>query len=238
MLPLPKGKGGDSMPTEQPANGGNDTASSWCRYDFDTSGRRSVLRVRTPVGSRPAWSPSCETDTSGRLPGEPPCLVVRLPAQRTPMADGDTGEVTLTDLLAQISKAKATLTPRPATAASISPRQRSSSRTLTPIGVVRYVTQFTAGRLFDDTVKILRPLQFNLWDEGRVLAPPRTWPSQGSAAVEFHDTARQGLPEWLPTNSRKGKCFPPAPRLPRACSRPKSRGATPRPRMVSIAAAS
>jgi len=76
----------------------------------------------------------------------------------------------------------------------------------------------------DNEMWYLRPQQLNLWEEKRILAPERTFPTGpcGTARAEFHDAKRQGLPHWKPGGGkhRGERCFadPPPLRSARASS--------------------
>jgi len=87
----------------------------------------------------------------------------------------------------------------------------------------------------DKEMWYLQPKQLNPWEEVRIMAPERTWPTGpcGNARPEFHDSKREGLPHWKPGAygvGRGERCFadPPPLRKARASS---ARG--PRPRAMA-----
>ncbi|CAE7653075.1 MOCS3-1 [Symbiodinium pilosum] len=86
-----------------------------------------------------------------------------------------------------------------------------------------------ANRAFTPSTEVgtLKPKQLNLWEEARVFSPSRTWPvgPLRSAAPEFYDDQRQGLPIWQAVSwKHTGPSFPVPPRFKRRPGSAQTRG--------------
>uniref|UniRef100_A0A7S4RML5 Uncharacterized protein n=1 Tax=Alexandrium monilatum TaxID=311494 RepID=A0A7S4RML5_9DINO len=122
------------------------------------------------------------------------------PAQTEPLDDH---QVPFAELLAQISKSKEPLRQEPERT-WVPPQPRWDP------GDTPFFVASSVSRCFEpQNAGFLPSRQFGHWDQERVFAPERTWPSNGKAA-EFYDYQRDGLPDWKPGgwSGRTGEVFP------------------------------
>jgi len=92
-------------------------------------------------------------------------------------------------------------------------------------------------RPFERVSGMLRPRSLGVWDQDRVTAPERSWPSVGVVG-HLYDRHREGKPSWKPTGWRhSGECFPLQPQaLKLEAERPSGHTARPASRPASAAA--
>mmetsp|Transcript_27896 Transcript_27896/g.64820 ORF Transcript_27896/g.64820 Transcript_27896/m.64820 type:complete len:283 (-) Transcript_27896:130-978(-) len=107
---------------------------------------------------------------------------------------GDPGDaqVPFTELLAQLTRARAEF--RPVVVKETWPVPAPPEE----IDVGRFHVISTVGNLFDPAPGFLRPKNFNNWDQERMTLPERAWPPKGSAG-HLYDRQRKGRPPWKPT---------------------------------------